>query len=192
MLKDPKTGFLVITASKIREVSLDYCTELLTNRAPREGDVDFTEHKEKLHELRMKEYVPNDVEELSHEMFSAALRKVRKRNSEKYKFLVNAGQALLGAVFELFSTVWRTERVPKKWLDSELIQLYKGRGSKNNLENMRHLHIKDDLSKLFQQIIFMETKEQMINNMTKFQLASKPGHRATEHLFCVMSLIQLT
>ena len=28
--------------------------------------------------------------------------------------------------------------------------------------------------------------------MIKFQIASKPGHRATEHVYCLLSLIQLS
>ena len=35
-------------------------------------------------------------------------------------------------------------------------------------------------------------KDNLMNNMTKFQIATKAGHRATEHLFCWMSLIQLS
>ena len=35
------------------------------------------------------------------------------------------------------------------------------------------------------------TKEKLISNMSKFQIATKPGHRATEHIFCMMSLILL-
>ena len=34
-------------------------------------------------------------------------------------------------------------------------------------------------------------KGKIINNMTKFQLGTKPGHRAQEHLFVVQSCIQL-
>ena len=35
----------------------------------------------------------------------------------------------------------------------------------------------------------MTVKEKLIKNMTKFQLAGKPGHRPTEHLYVVLSVI---
>ena len=34
-------------------------------------------------------------------------------------------------------------------------------------------------------------EDKIINNMTKFKLGTKPGHRAQEHLFVVQSCIQL-
>ena len=40
-------------------------------------------------------------------------------------------------------------------------------------------------------MITNSAKDKIINNMTKFQLGTKPGHRAQEHLFVVQSCIQL-
>ena len=45
--------------------------------------------------------------------------------------------------------------------------------------------------KVFGQILTMKVKEKLIQNMTKFQLAGKPGHRPTEHLYVVLSLIEM-
>ena len=44
---------------------------------------------------------------------------------------------------------------------------------------------------MFGQILTMSVKEKLIKNMTKFQLAGKPGHRPTEHLYVVLSLIAM-
>ena len=52
--------------------------------------------------------------------------------------------------------------------------------------------MKEDVPKLFQQLVTISAKEKILENMTKFQIATKPGHRATEHVFCVLSLIQLS
>ena len=98
---------------------------------------------------------------------------------------------MINAIYVLFVAVWKTEQIPETWLDSELIPVFKQRGSRTCLDNYRFLHLKDDISKLFSQIVFEKTKDKLINNMSKFQIAAKPGHRATEHLFCMMSLIQL-
>ena len=191
VVEDPTTGYLVDSPSKIKDVSLKYCKTLLTNRKPNKGYEDVTNYKRTIHEIRMKEKVPNDDEELTYDVFMKVIEKVKRKNGEKYKFLVNAGYSLLNALFVLFKLVWKTEQIPNTWHTSELIQLFKGRGLRSSLENWRFLHIKDDISKMFSQIVFEKTKECLISGMTKYQIATKPGHRATEHVYCVMSLIQL-
>ena len=72
-----------------------------------------------------------------------------------------------------------------------MIQLWKGKGRKSSLEFMRHLHIREDIPKLFQQILTEKAKPMIFKNMTKYQIAAKPGHRATEHVFVLMSLIAM-
>ena len=97
----------------------------------------------------------------------------------------------MNAIYELFSKVWKYEVVPDGWFNSTLVQLYKGKGSINELNNMGYIHIKDDIQKLFGQIIMAAAKDNLIDNMSKFQIATKPGHRASEHLYVVMSVIEL-
>ena len=58
------------------------------------------------------------------------------------------------------------------------------------LPTMRNIHIKEEIPKLFGQIVLSVAKDNLISNMSKFQLATKPGHRATEHLFTVMSIME--
>ena len=101
----------------------------------------------------MNEVINDDVEELSQEMFFSALKMVAKKHPNKYKFLLKAGKSLLDAVYNLFSIVWKHEILPEGWSDSLLIQLYKGKGSKSNLDNIRHIHIKEEIPKLFGQIV---------------------------------------
>ena len=40
-------------------------------------------------------------------------------------------------------------------------------------------------------MVMNSAKDKIATNMTKFQLGTKPGHRAQEHLFVVQSCIQL-
>ena len=49
--------------------------------------------------------------------------------------------------------------------------------------------MKKDIPKLFGQVLTMSVKEKLIQNMTKYQIAAKPGHMATEHIFVIMSLM---
>ena len=63
------------------------------------------------------------------------------------------------------------------------MQIYKGKGAKEELTNQRNIHTKVDVAKLFGHMVTTAAKDDIIDNMTKFQLGTKPGHRAEEHLF---------
>jgi hypothetical protein len=59
------------------------------------------------------------------------------------------------------------------------------------LDNMRHIHCKDEFPKFFGHLVVSASKDKMISNLTKYQIATKPGHRAQEHLFVLKSVIAL-
>ena len=56
---------------------------------------------------------------------------------------------------------------------------------------MRFIHLKEEIPKLFSQIVVEKAKPNIFENMTKFQIAGKPGHQPMEHVFILMSLIAL-
>ena len=56
---------------------------------------------------------------------------------------------------------------------------------------MRFIHTKPEIPKLFSQIVTLAAKDSLIGNMTKFQIATKPGHRATEHIFVLFSIMSM-
>ena len=61
---------------RIKSESLKFCENLLTNRLPKPEFEEEVRAKERLHALRMKEIVDNDVEELSIDMFNEALKEI--------------------------------------------------------------------------------------------------------------------
>ena len=83
LLLDPKTGEIVSDPKKIREVSLRYCKEILTNKEPAVGYEEVYENKIRLHNIRMKEKVDDDIEELQYFQFSEALEKQLQKNMAK-------------------------------------------------------------------------------------------------------------
>ena len=77
----------------------------------------------------------------------------------------------------------------KKSLKHGTTPYYKGKGTPDNLDNMRHIHVKEEVPKLFSQIVINAAKHNLVDNMSKFQIATKPGHRATEHVFVLLSIM---
>ena len=87
--------------------------------------------------------------------------------------------------------MWDSEQKPDIWCNSVLIQLYKGCGSCNDLNNQRNIHTKQDIPKFFGHIVTTAAKPSMVNNMSPYQIGTKPGHRAQEHLYVIKSVIGL-
>ena len=56
---------------------------------------------------------------------------------------------------------------------------------------MRNIHLKDPVPKMFCQMVMIRVKEKLMENMTKYQLGTKKGHRAQEHIFVLKSVMAL-
>ena len=113
------------------------------------------------------------------------------KHKNKYKFILEGGASLKNVLYNIMQNVWEREKKPKIWRNTNIVQLYKGKGSVNELSNQRNIHTKSDTRKLFGDIVVTAAKDKIINGMTKFQIGTKPGHRAQEHIFCIKSVISL-
>ena len=176
---------------EIKKVSLKYCVDLLTNRKLKAEYADVIAAKEMVHFDRMNEVIDNDIEELPIDQYWKIIEMLKKKPGNKYDFTINAGRSYHLALYNLFQLVWRYEIIPEKWRQTTLVQLFKGRGSFNDLDFMRHLHLKNQTFKVFCHIVMSYAKETLFQNMSKYQIACKPGHRPSEHLFVIKSVISL-
>ena len=87
----------------------------MTNRKPSPGFEIDLDVKAMLHNLRMKEIVEDEMEELTEEQFMETYDTFAKNKREKYEFIYNAGSSLKPALWNLCRTAWRTEQIPEKW-----------------------------------------------------------------------------
>jgi hypothetical protein len=83
------------------------------------------------------------------------------------------------------------EKFPNDFSVTVLYQLWKRKGSKENLNNHRYVHMKNWLPRLTKSLTVSMMKDAIIQNGTKFQIGGIPGHRVKEHLIVVQSIIQL-
>ena len=182
VMKDPETSEELLSNKELKEASLKYCVQLLTNRAPKEGYVNGLDLIDRVHEARMNERIENDVE-FSEVIFEKSLKDLKVKKKEKYEFILNGGKDLKSALFNLFDLVWKCEEKPEQWRKTAIVQLYKGKGDLDQFLNLRNIHTKDEIPKLFGHMIMSQTKDRILRNMTKFQIGTKTGHRAQEHLY---------
>ena len=72
----------------------------------------------------MHEKVPNDIEELTFEMFGDTFDDLKANKSTKHKFIINGGFAVKESLLKICKVVWKTEKIPESWTETTLIQLY--------------------------------------------------------------------
>ena len=164
----------------------------MKNRDPRLEFKEDVDAKILLHEIRMTERVENDVEELTVEMFNKAMKTVWQKKGEKYDFLIKGGYDLKNAIFSLFKKVWNEETIPRRWTETTLLQLFKMKGNFQELPNLRNIHLKDTTAKLFFDIDVEIAKKVLMENVSPFQIGVKKGHRASEHIYLIKSVMQIT
>ena len=139
----------------------------------------------------MKERLEGYECKLTREIFDKSLLDLKKKNGDKYKFILRAGSDYRNALYNLFKKVWSSEEKPDQWNKTTIVQLYKGKGDHRMLSNIRHIHIKMDIPKMFGHMILSQVKAKIMNEMTKFQIGTKGGHRVQEHLFTIKSIVAL-
>ena len=83
------------------------------------------------------------------------------------------------------------ESFPSDFSLTVLYQLWKRKGSREDLNNHRYIHMKNWLPRLTEALTVSLMKEDIIKSGNKFQIGGIPGHRVEEHLIVVKSVIQL-
>ena len=189
---DPETEREVTKPAEIKKVSLKYCVNLLTDREPKAEYRNIVTKKDTLHRERMREIVDNDIDNLPYIVFVKTLNILKTKHKTKYEFITKAGNSLVEALYKLFQLIWKKEEIPKGWMESRITQLKKSDAPQNkavSLDSIRHIHEKNQIFKFFSQIVMTIAKPILYQNMSKYQLASRPGHRASEHLFVLKSIM---
>ena len=177
---DPISKEVLFKPSEITTACVEYCSNLLTNKKPKdEYEKDFN-WKRLIHKVRMKEVIKNDLE-LSQEMFNKAMKDVIKKGGRKYDDIMKGGKALHDALFRLYEEVWKQEKKPDKWKNTTIVQINKSNGKdKANLDNRRHIHTKEPIVKFFTHILTNEIKPMIVESISPFQIGAIPGHRSEE------------
>ena len=98
-IEDPESGLLLTDPESIKEVTLNYCFDLLSDRKPKPEYEEKYNRKIELHNARMVEKVDGDKEDLESHQFEEALKTVNKKYSNKYHFILKAGNSLKKCTF---------------------------------------------------------------------------------------------
>ena len=109
------------------------------------------------------------------------------------EFLKNSSHRCLELYVKLFNLVLETGIVPDDWCTGFIIPLYKGKGSKNDVNNNRGITILSCLGKLFTGAINHRFKEFLDrqNVIGPEQAGFKKDHSTLDHIFVLKTVIDI-
>ena len=189
-VKDPETGKLVVSSDEIKKVSLKYCKRVLEKNPIKHGFEEDIEIKKTLHQLRMVEHIEEDDEVIQESTFGKIVDKFKKSKKRNYDLLVKASESFKSSVFKLTKRMIEEEKYPEDFDNTTLHQIYK-HGNKNELSSFRYIHSKHWCPRVTEAMVVSGPKKKILESASTMQCGGLPGHRSSEHLFSMLSVIGL-
>ena len=191
-VKDPKTGILTKDRATTFETVLDYNYNLLRkDKVEKTVEMDREDAiKDMIIHCGMSVKEIEGDSELTWKEFQEVLVKVKLGNKSVYRDVLKAGWIFKRAYFELLNKVYSTECIPQKFQTTELMQLFKNKGSRNELKNNRFIHLKEHGPKLLERMIMMKLEKRMSAATPSFQIGGQKLSSTTEHLVTLISYMR--
>ena len=134
-INDPVTKELLVNEEAIKSASLLHNIKILTKNKPLIEDLDRIKEKEEKHEQVM-DMQDKDEWDLTHEMYEKVTKKIKVKDKKMYELYNKAGDDYKITSYEYMKKLIKSEQVPASFLDTYLTQLWKGKGSALDLNNM--------------------------------------------------------
>ena len=157
---------------------------------PKPEVVNLLKFQSDLHDIMMEDTTDEDTH-VTEEEFNNSVAKFKKKNKKSYEFLTKSGKDFQSSIYKFCKRMLDEEGFPSDFSITVLYQLWKRKGSEENLNNHRYIHMKNWLPRLTESLAVSMMKEDIIQNGTKYQIGGIPGHRVEEHLIVVKSIIGL-
>ena len=188
---DPNSGELIVSKQKIKDVSLQYCKDTLSNHAPESDYKEEIRVKKDSFQKFLSESEGTGNFNISRETFDFIICKFQKSKKRNYDFLVKAGEGFKTAVFNFTRIMCDEEKFPESFKNTTLHMIFKGgQGRKEKLSENRFIHSKNWFPRTVEACVVEEgLREPLINCSSIYQIGGQPGHRAEELVFSLKSII---
>ena len=191
-IKDPVTGHLTTDRASTFSTALEYNYNLL--RKDKIVKTEAMEREDVIKDIIIKSGMSakelKDDAELSWDDFKGVLLKVELGNKSVYRDVVKAGWLFKRAYFDFLNKIYVTEKIPVKFQSTELMQLFKNKGSRNELKNNRFIHLKQHGPKILERMIMTKLERRMSAATPDFQIGGQKLSSTTEHLVTLISYMR--
>ena len=124
-------------------------------------------------------------ERLSIKTYKAVLKHIKKKNKNMFRHINKAGEQFKHAMFVYMSHFMNNELVPDTYDYTKLFGLWKGKGSKLDLNMTRYIHGKEWDAKFLEALVSERMKALITKHCPKMQIGGMKGNSSSEHLIVV-------
>merc|ERR1712179_424232 len=105
------------------------------------------------------------------------------------EMLKKGGRSLINSILRMLKMVYKTEKIPDSWNKAFIKNIYKGKGSKKEMNNYRGIILNPHIAKIFEKIV--ENKESStLQNMSEYQCGARKGKSVWEHHFTIRTIME--
>ena len=189
-----KEGDEITSPEGIKKRISEYYAELYENNDIKEGYEQYHENQERFIKKCWDHKNENEQELESNiiEIIIENLEKEKAVGPDGYsnEMIMDGGKSLKGSIIRMMKIIYETEELPKEWNKAYIKNIYKGKGSKKEMNNYRGLILNSHLPKLFEKII--EAKERhILQDMSEYQCGARKGKSTREHHLTIRTLKEI-
>ena len=101
------------------------------------------------------------------------------------EMMKKGGRSLTNSILRMLKMVYKTEVIPDASNTASIKNIYKGKGSKKEMNNYRGIILNPHIAKIFEKIV--ENKESSIlQNMSEYQCGARKRKSVREHHFTII------
>jgi hypothetical protein len=174
----------------VKNLYLETYEKRLENRKIKPGLETLQEVKEELFELRKDEVKTKLKTPRTMELLMKVLKSLKKGKARDLLNLVNeifrpevAGSDLLLAHLKLVNAVREQQEYPTKLKYADITSIYKGKGSKSDLENQRGIFSLVTIRSIIDKLIYIDEYETVDGNLTDCNVGARKKRNIRDNLF---------
>ena len=160
---DSKTGEVVVSNEEIKRVNLEHCLKILKDIEPVKDVKQLVKLESDLHDILMNEETDKELE-ITEEEYNIVVDKFKSKNKRIYDFLTKSGKLYKLSIYKLCKRMLKEESFPDSFCKTTLHQLWKPKGSRQDLGNHRYIHMKEYLPRLCEALKVNNMKEDILEN----------------------------
>jgi hypothetical protein len=191
---EDKNGNLVTDYTSILDVMKEEFTFRLRNREINQEYAELRELKEYLCKLRLNITKTSNYTNWSMEQLKTAIKKLKNNKckdphghiNEIYKNMGNDG---LASLLDMLNKIKEVLLIPTKLNLSNVSTIYKGKGSKQNVINLRGIFKLPIVRNILDRMATTEEDENISSNMGQFQVGTQKGRNIRDHTLIVHAVV---
>ena len=188
------SGNLVTEYDSILDVMKEEFKYRLRNREIDPNLSQLKEMKEYLCELRLEITKNADYSDWKMEQLESAIKKLKRNKCRDPHGHINEiyrsmGKDGLRSLLKMLNAIKAKLLIPEKLILSNVSTIYKGKGSKQDVINLRGIFKLPIIRNLLDRLVYFDEKDQLGPNMGQFQVGNQTGRNIRDHTLVIHAVV---